>query len=314
MTRENSARGTVRRRGRIHMFDFGRTRAFVQQIQKARSPLAICNTLISFTENYGLHAVCAGTLPAKGSTAGDQVGHIVLSSWPAEWIDRYVSCNYIFHDPIVDHARQSGNAILWRDILKKHDASRKTSKFLSEAREFKLADGIAMSFTTLEGTQVVMSFGGEQVELSPSEMQMLSFASSYAIGHALSLRGKDRFAELEGLEKECLQLAIRGRSVTEIAERLGVTEDEVSDKIRRARQKIGPGHALYRQGGAPRLTPREKECLQWAAFGKSEWEVSQILGISEHTAEKHLLNAKTKLGASNRVHAVAEAIRCGVLD
>ena len=70
----------------------------------------------------------------------------------------------------------------------------------------------------------------------------------------------------------------------------------------------------YLKPERPRLTPREKECLQWAAFGKSEWEVSQILGISEHTAEKHLLNAKTKLGASNRVHAVAEAIRCGVLD
>ncbi|WP_404933851.1 autoinducer binding domain-containing protein [Nitratireductor sp. L15S-10] len=296
------------------MFDFVRTRAFVQQIQEARSPLAICSTLISFTENYGLHAVCAGTLPAKGSTPGDQVGHIVLSSWPAEWIDRYVSCNYIFHDPIVDHMRQSGNAILWRDILKTHDASRKASKLLSEARDFRLADGIAMSFTTLEGDLIVMSFGGERVELSASELQMIWFASSYAIGHALNLRGKDRFTELEGLEKECLQLAVRGRSIAEIAERLAITEDDVRGELQRARQKVGPGHASYRQSELPRLTPREKECLQWAAFGKSEWEVSQILGISEHTAEKHLLNAKTKLGASNRVHAVAEAIRCGVLD
>jgi DNA-binding CsgD family transcriptional regulator len=57
------------------------------------------------------------------------------------------------------------------------------------------------------------------------------------------------------------------------------------------------------------LTPRERECLKWAAVGKSEWEISQILGISEHTSEKHLLNAKSKLGAVNRVQAVAEAIR-----
>ena len=62
------------------------------------------------------------------------------------------------------------------------------------------------------------------------------------------------------------------------------------------------------------LTPRERECLNWAARGKSEWEISQILGISEHTSEKHLLNAKTKLGASNRVHAVAEAIRRGLIS
>jgi LuxR family quorum sensing-dependent transcriptional regulator len=60
-----------------------------------------------------------------------------------------------------------------------------------------------------------------------------------------------------------------------------------------------------------RLTARETECIRWAAVGKSEWEISQILGISEHTSEKHLLNAKAKLGATNRTHAVAEAIRLG---
>lgn len=61
------------------------------------------------------------------------------------------------------------------------------------------------------------------------------------------------------------------------------------------------------------LTPRETECMKWAASGKTEWETSQILGISEHTAEKHLLNAKKKLGAVNRAHAVAEAIRRGLI-
>src|SRR5690606_33185708 len=50
-------------------------------------------------------------------------------------------------------------------------------------------------------------------------------------------------------------------------------------------------------GVRPVLTSREIECLRWAAVGKSEWEISQILGISEHTAEKHLLNAKRKLKA-----------------
>ena len=64
----------------------------------------------------------------------------------------------------------------------------------------------------------------------------------------------------------------------------------------------------------PKLTPRERECLQLAARGKSEREISQILGISEHPSEKHLLNDKGKLGAVNRVQAVAEAIRQGLIN
>ena len=38
-----------------------------------------------------------------------------------------------------------------------------------------------------------------------------------------------------------------------------------------------------------------------------------IMAISEHTAARHLANAKRKLGATNRAHAVAEAIRAGIV-
>ena len=68
-----------------------------------------------------------------------------------------------------------------------------------------------------------------------------------------------------------------------------------------------------RPAGQVDLTRREIECLQWAAEGKSEWEMSQIMGISEHTSGKHLLSAKNKLSAATRVQAVAEAIRRGFI-
>jgi LuxR family quorum sensing-dependent transcriptional regulator len=57
------------------------------------------------------------------------------------------------------------------------------------------------------------------------------------------------------------------------------------------------------------LTPRERECLAWAANGKTQWEISVILGISESTAEKHLMHARAKLGATTRAQAIAEALR-----
>jgi LuxR family quorum sensing-dependent transcriptional regulator len=64
----------------------------------------------------------------------------------------------------------------------------------------------------------------------------------------------------------------------------------------------------------PKLTPREIECLKWAADGKTEWEISAILKVSEHTADKHLANAHRKLGAANRAQAVAHAIRWGLIS
>jgi LuxR family transcriptional regulator, quorum-sensing system regulator BjaR1 len=61
------------------------------------------------------------------------------------------------------------------------------------------------------------------------------------------------------------------------------------------------------------LSEREAECLKWAADGKSEWEIGEILKISVHTADKHLANARRKLGAANRAQAVANAIRWGII-
>ena len=71
--------------------------------------------------------------------------------------------------------------------------------------------------------------------------------------------------------------------------------------------------ALFGEG-ARELTARERECLQWAAAGKSAWEVGVILGIAERTVVDHLTKAKEKLGAATRTHAVAKAVMLGLIE
>jgi LuxR family quorum sensing-dependent transcriptional regulator len=58
-----------------------------------------------------------------------------------------------------------------------------------------------------------------------------------------------------------------------------------------------------------RLTSREVECLKWTAVGKTTWEISVILKLSEHTVTDYLQSAAAKLNSVNRTQAVAEAIR-----
>ena len=61
------------------------------------------------------------------------------------------------------------------------------------------------------------------------------------------------------------------------------------------------------------LSAREVQVLQWAAEGKTEWEIGAILGLSEHTAEKFIRSARAKLRAANRTHAVARALKLGLI-
>lgn len=61
------------------------------------------------------------------------------------------------------------------------------------------------------------------------------------------------------------------------------------------------------------LTPREVECLNWAAGGKTAWETSRILGISQNTVLFHIKNAKTKFGVYTINQAVVKSIILGLI-
>lgn len=60
--------------------------------------------------------------------------------------------------------------------------------------------------------------------------------------------------------------------------------------------------------GATLLTARERDVMRFVAEGKTDWEIGVILTVSESTARFHVDNARRKLGATNRAHAVARFV------
>ena len=244
----------------VAMGHFDRTLNYISDLQKAETPGAVAEKLLGVTSAFGLTALMAGTVPQPGTPTRRQKDHVLLCDWPVEWLERYVARNYVDHDPVVSRMKQLQAPFQWRDAADEIKVDRDGEVVMGDAGEFRLKDGLAFPLVTLDGQIVMVSLGGERVEMSGLEFGMISLVATYAVGRAMQLLSDT---------------------------------DRVIDHIE--------------------LTPRERECLRWAAAGKSEWEISQILGISEHTSEKHLLNAKFKLGAVNRVQAVAEAIRRGYI-
>lgn len=57
------------------------------------------------------------------------------------------------------------------------------------------------------------------------------------------------------------------------------------------------------------ITKRESEVLYWLSYGKTSWEISQILEMSPRTVNKHLEQVYKKLGVDNRTSAAAISIR-----
>ena len=62
------------------------------------------------------------------------------------------------------------------------------------------------------------------------------------------------------------------------------------------------------------LTPREIDVLRLVAAGNGNKEIGVHLLLTEVTIKSHLKNILSKLGANDRTHAVAIAVKRGIID
>lgn len=72
--------------------------------------------------------------------------------------------------------------------------------------------------------------------------------------------------------------------------------------------------ASRRSGTPDPLSEREIDCLRLSAEGWTAGAIAVALGVSERTANFHIGNAIDKLGAANKAHAVALALRRGLME
>jgi len=61
------------------------------------------------------------------------------------------------------------------------------------------------------------------------------------------------------------------------------------------------------------LTPRELECLHWAAMGKTSWEIGTIIGLAESTVNSHISRVCEKFGVHRRQTAITTALQRGLI-
>ncbi len=76
----------------------------------------------------------------------------------------------------------------------------------------------------------------------------------------------------------------------------------------------GSDHAPASNANVSLLTDRELEILQIIAKGLSNNEAAKVLGLSKATIRTHLEHIYEKLDVTNRVEAVTEGIRQGIIN
>ena len=67
-------------------------------------------------------------------------------------------------------------------------------------------------------------------------------------------------------------------------------------------------------GTRPVLTRRERQIVEMLARGATGERIAQELVLSPETVQKHVHNAKRKIGAETRAHLIALALTRGLID
>ena len=91
---------------------------------------------------------------------------------------------------------------------------------------------------------------------------------------------------------------------------------DVIRSVNAGQKRIPPQIAaeLAEHAGDDPLSPREIGVLRLIATGSSNKLIADQLSISEATAKSHVANILSKLGANDRAHAVAIAMKRGIIN
>lgn len=138
---------------------------------------------------------------------------------------------------------------------------------------------------------------GGDLGLSAPQRQLMDEATQFGIRCGFTIPIHDRhglFAALTFASDERQPLFFRVIERYERALQLVAIFFHIQARRRLTSERMVDGVALSR---------REIQCLQWAARGKSDWDIGRILGISQRTAAFHLDNAKKKLGVRTKAQA-----------
>ncbi len=237
------------------------------------------------------------------ATAEEFVGRVTAASTADDLADslRAISCamdfEYFALSHHVDVSRLAGKAI------RLHNYPDRWADYY-DANALGVTDPVhRASHVTSVG--FIWSNIPNMIPLTPHDRRMLALGSEQGIGDGFTVpanvpgeaRGSCSFANADGHPMPHRMLPI--------AQLVGAFAFEGARRFWSVRP--------FDPKPQPKLTDRQRDCVLWIARGKSDWEISRILGVSEETVASHVKQACERYGVSKRTSLMIRTLFDGSL-
>lgn len=211
----------------------------INSIRNARNDREVLSVLRSVATDAGFEHFIVSGLPHRGIKLEP---FVLVSDWPKEWFDRYMSRSYVEVDPVARHCFRTLDPFDWNDAPLERDKNAPAQRLMDEATEFGLTEGVCIPVHTEDGMQGCVSFGGRKVDVDPETILSLHLVSLYAHGRLRLFRRRARFSNrprLTDREAEILKWVASGKTSLDVSDLLGISKRTIDFHITNAGQKMG---------------------------------------------------------------------------
>jgi DNA-binding CsgD family transcriptional regulator len=191
------------------------------------------------------------TLPA-GDVSRSAAG-MLLTSYPAEWRNRYRRRSYETEDPVIVLGRHERVPFAWGDEAYLKQIAPSPRRLFFEARDFGILTGFTIPVHGPYGECALFSVAGSHPLLHPQDASSASYRAllviaqylhANIIGRRLAQTPKSRI-KLTDHERVCLVWTSQGKTAWEIAQIIGRSKATVDFHIRRAASKLEATNKIH---------------------------------------------------------------------
>jgi DNA-binding NarL/FixJ family response regulator len=183
-----------------------------------------------------------------------------------------------------------------------------------------LEDGFEVheSSSREEGLELVRDIGSFDVTIVDMRPRVNGSGPGLSGNEAIRALRKDEpglgiVAHGEWAERHLASAALQAGASAYVSRTAGA--DELLRAVQAAlAQERFVDSAVPAPGSRGKLTRRQRQILQRLANGESAAMAARELGVSEETVKTHMKNTLARLGARNRTHAVAIALRESLVE
>ena len=214
---------------------------FVESARRAVSAPELAYLLESATRELGFHYFA---LVHSLDFRTVRAPAFQLHNYPESWVDRFTQDGLHAEDPVHQACLRSNVGFAWTELPTLIPLTNRQRAILVAASRHGLRFGFTAP-ANLAGEYGACSFAsGQEPRLTDETLMIAQLVGGFAFQAARRLQDLDRTAlrpkpRLTGRQRECLLLAIRGKTDWEIGKILSLSEETVSRHLDTARARYG---------------------------------------------------------------------------